>query len=171
MSVIGLRTASMASGYLNHPGLFEARVDAEGFYHSGDRGRIVDGRLHQVGRTQDHINVAGRKIDPTEIVAVVTALDGVEDALAFPDEDLNREAAKLGAADRVVLTMTQDVPALKNASRVLGVRELDQLLLLRGRRRLPYPRRTAGRGRRSRRCCAPGPADPPRCPARGSVRS
>jgi long-chain acyl-CoA synthetase len=87
-----VRTASMASGYLNHPGLFEARVDAEGFYHSGDRGRIVDGRLHLVGRTQDHINVAGRKVDPTEIVAVVTALDGVEDAIAFPDEDLNREA-------------------------------------------------------------------------------
>lgn len=87
-----VRTASMASGYLNHPGLFEARVDAEGFYHSGDRGRLVDGRLHLVGRTQDHINVAGRKIDPTEIVAVVTALDGVEDAIAFPDEDLNREA-------------------------------------------------------------------------------
>jgi acyl-coenzyme A synthetase/AMP-(fatty) acid ligase len=87
-----VRTASMASGYLNHPGLFEARVDAEGFYHSGDRGRIVDGRLHLVGRTQDHINVAGRKIDPTEVVAVVTALDGVEDAIAFPDEDLNREA-------------------------------------------------------------------------------
>lgn len=87
-----VRTASMASGYLNHPGLFEARVDAEGFYHSGDRGRIVDGRLHLEGRTQDHINVAGRKIDPTEIVAIVTALEGVEDALAFPDEDLNREA-------------------------------------------------------------------------------
>jgi len=87
-----VRTASMASGYLNHPGLFEARVDAEGFYHSGDRGRIVDGRLHLVGRTQDHINVAGRKIDPTEIVAVVSALAGVTDAVAFPDEDLNREA-------------------------------------------------------------------------------
>ena len=71
-----VRTASMASGYLNHPGMFEARVDADGFYHSGDRGRLVDGRLHLVGRTQDHINVAGRKIDPTEIVAVVTALDG-----------------------------------------------------------------------------------------------
>jgi long-chain acyl-CoA synthetase len=87
-----VRTASMSSGYLNHPGLFEQRVDADGFYHSGDRGRIVDGRLHLVGRTQDHINVAGRKIDPTEIVAVVTALDGVEDAVAFPDEDMNREA-------------------------------------------------------------------------------
>jgi long-chain acyl-CoA synthetase len=87
-----VRTASMASGYLNHPGLFEARIDADGFYHSGDRGRITDGRLHLVGRTQDHINVAGRKIDPTEIVAVVSALDGVADAVAFPDEDLNREA-------------------------------------------------------------------------------
>lgn len=87
-----VRTASMASGYLNHPGLFEQRVDAQGFYCSGDRGRLVDGRLHLVGRTQDHINVAGRKIDPTEIVAVVSALDGVSDAIAFPDEDLNREA-------------------------------------------------------------------------------
>jgi acyl-coenzyme A synthetase/AMP-(fatty) acid ligase len=87
-----VRTASMASGYLNHPGLFEERLDAEGFYHSGDRGRIVDGRLHLVGRTRDHINVAGRKIDPTEIVAVVSALDGVAEAVAFPDEDLNREA-------------------------------------------------------------------------------
>jgi acyl-CoA synthetase (AMP-forming)/AMP-acid ligase II len=86
-----VRTESMASGYLNHPGLFEGRVDAEGFYHSGDRGRIVDRRLHLVGRTQDHINVAGRKIDPTEVVAVVTAMDGVLDAVAFPDEDLNRE--------------------------------------------------------------------------------
>ena len=86
-----VRTASMASGYLNHPGMFEQRLDADGFYHSGDRGKLVDGRLHLVGRTQDHINVAGRKIDPTEIVAAVLELDGAEDAVAFPDEDLNRE--------------------------------------------------------------------------------
>jgi acyl-CoA synthetase (AMP-forming)/AMP-acid ligase II len=87
-----VRTASMASGYLNHPGLFEKRIDADGFYHSGDRGRIVDGRLHLVGRTEDHINVAGRKIDPAEIVALVTTLEGVAEAVAFADEDLNREA-------------------------------------------------------------------------------
>ncbi|HXU46986.1 MAG TPA: class I adenylate-forming enzyme family protein [Thermoanaerobaculia bacterium] len=99
-----VRTASMASGYLNHPGLFEGRLDADGFYHSGDRGRLVDGRLHLVGRTEDHINVAGRKIDPTEVVAVVSALPGVADAVAFPDEDLNREvlvhlAVVAGSAD------------------------------------------------------------------------
>ncbi len=87
-----VRTSSMASGYLNHPGQFEARLDADGFYRSGDSGRLVQGRLHLVGRTQDHINVAGRKIDPVEITAVVSAVAGVADALAFADEDLNREA-------------------------------------------------------------------------------
>lgn len=86
-----VRTASMASGYLNHPGLFESRLDAQGFYRSGDRGRIVDGRLHLVGRTQDHINVAGRKIDPEEVLAVVLELAEVADAVVFPDEDLDRE--------------------------------------------------------------------------------
>lgn len=86
-----VRTASMASGYLNHPDLFAARIDAEGFYHSGDRGRIVDGRLHLVGRTQDHINRAGRKIDPTEIVELVSTIDGVREAVVFPEEDLNRD--------------------------------------------------------------------------------
>jgi len=86
-----VRTASMASGYLNYPKLFASRLDADGFYRSGDRGRLIDGRLHLAGRTQDHINVAGRKIDPCEIVSIVCALEGVEEAVAFPDEDLNRE--------------------------------------------------------------------------------
>jgi acyl-CoA synthetase (AMP-forming)/AMP-acid ligase II len=86
-----VRTASMASGYLNHPGLFEQRLDGDGFFRSGDRGRIVERRLHLVGRTENHINVAGRKIDPTEIFAVVSEVDGVAEAVAFADEDLNRE--------------------------------------------------------------------------------
>ena len=111
-----VRTASMASGYLNHPGLFEQRLDADGFYHSGDRGRIVDGRLHLVGRTEDHINVAGRKIDPTEIVAVVAALPGVAEAVAFPDEDLNREAL-------VHLVVVATDPALTRARVAAACRE------------------------------------------------
>jgi acyl-coenzyme A synthetase/AMP-(fatty) acid ligase len=52
---------------------------------------MIEGRLHLTGRTQEHINVAGRKIDPREIVSIVSALDGVEEAACFPDEDLNRE--------------------------------------------------------------------------------
>ena len=86
-----VRTASMASGYLNQPGLFESRLDGDGFYRSGDRGYLRDGRLHLVGRNAGHINVAGRKVDPVEVAGVVRDLDGVADAVAFPDEDLNRE--------------------------------------------------------------------------------
>lgn len=86
-----VRTASMASGYLNHPDLFTSRIDSAGFYHSGDRGRLIDGRLHLVGRTNDHINVAGRKVDPEEILALVSTIDGVQEAIAFPEEDGNRE--------------------------------------------------------------------------------
>lgn len=86
-----VRTDSMASGYLNYPTRFAGQLDADGFYRSGDRGRMIDGRLHLTGRTQEHINVAGRKIDPREIVSIVSALDGVEEAVCFPDEDLNRE--------------------------------------------------------------------------------
>ena len=86
-----VRTPSMASGYLNHPDLFASRLDSDGFYHSGDRGRMIDGRLHLVGRTEDHINVAGRKVDPREILDLVSAIDGVLDAVAFSEEDRNRD--------------------------------------------------------------------------------
>ncbi len=81
----------MTSGYLNYPGLIDERIDNDGFYRSGDRGQIVAGRLHLVGRTEDYINVAGRKIDATEIAALVSTLPEVADAAVFPDEDLNQD--------------------------------------------------------------------------------
>lgn len=86
-----IRTTSMTSGYLNYPDLLQERIDRDGFYRSGDRGQVVAGRLHLVGRTEDYINVAGRKIDATEIAAFVSSLPGVADAAVFPDEDLNQD--------------------------------------------------------------------------------
>lgn len=88
-----VRTESMASGYLNEPGLFESRLDGDGFYRSGDRGRLVDGRLHLAGRTSDHVNVGGRKVDPVEVAELVRGLPGVADAVAFADRDLAGETA------------------------------------------------------------------------------
>jgi acyl-coenzyme A synthetase/AMP-(fatty) acid ligase len=108
-----VRTASMASGYLNHPGAFEARVDADGFYASGDSGHLIDGRLHLTGRTSDHINVGGRKVDPTEIVQVVTKLPAVRDAVVFADTDAHRETI----AHLVVVMAAGDSKALFDACR------------------------------------------------------
>ncbi|MEU3556117.1 class I adenylate-forming enzyme family protein [Streptomyces fragilis] len=82
-----VRTESMASRYLNVPGGLEARIDEDGFYRTGDRGHLDDGRLFVSGRLDGPLNLAGRKVDPTEIERVLTGLDGVHDAVVFADHD------------------------------------------------------------------------------------
>ncbi|MFV2196808.1 class I adenylate-forming enzyme family protein [Nocardiopsis sp. LOL_012] len=86
---IRVRTASMASGYLNAPGELEARTDGDGYYRTGDLGHVTDGRLYVTGRLAGPINAAGRKIDPAEIERVALTLDGAHDAAAFADTDAN----------------------------------------------------------------------------------
>ncbi|MBC3986496.1 acyl--CoA ligase [Streptomyces sp. AC536] len=80
---IRVRSESMGSRYLNAPGVFEERVDAEGYYHTGDQGHLRDGVLHLTGRTSRLVNVGGRKIDPIEIADVLRTAPGVLDAVAF----------------------------------------------------------------------------------------
>ncbi|MYX97803.1 AMP-binding protein [Streptomyces sp. SID486] len=90
---IRVRSESMGSRYLNAPGLFEKRVDGEGYYHTGDQGRLHDGTLHLTGRTSRLVNVGGRKIDPIEIVDVLRTAPGVLDAVAFEAENQHGEPA------------------------------------------------------------------------------
>jgi len=86
---VRVRTASMATGYLNAPGALEERIDQDGFYCTGDCGRLDEGRLLMTGRIGGPINLAGRKIDPTEIERAVRTLDGVADTVVFADSDAN----------------------------------------------------------------------------------
>lgn len=87
-----VRTESMATRYLNFPGLFEERLDADGYYRSGDIGYLRSGRLFLTGRSSGPINVAGRKIDPVEVEQAAMRARGVHDAVAFEDRDGNDEA-------------------------------------------------------------------------------
>ncbi|WP_232246671.1 class I adenylate-forming enzyme family protein [Kitasatospora mediocidica] len=88
---IRVRSESMGSRYLNAPGVFEERVDHEGFYHTGDQGQLHDDVLHLTGRTSRLVNVGGRKIDPIEIAEVLRAASGVLDAVAFEAENQHGE--------------------------------------------------------------------------------
>ncbi|UED83202.1 class I adenylate-forming enzyme family protein [Streptomyces profundus] len=88
---VRVRTESMASGYLNLPGGLAERVDAEGYYGTGDRGLLRDGRLFVTGRLGGPINLAGRKVDPEEIERVVRALEGVRDSVLLADRDAHGE--------------------------------------------------------------------------------
>ncbi|MEU3449883.1 class I adenylate-forming enzyme family protein [Streptomyces thermolilacinus] len=108
---IRVRSESMGSRYLNAPGVFEQRLDDEGYYHTGDQGHLRDGALHLTGRTSRMVNVGGRKIDPIEIAEVLRAAPGVLDAVAFEADNQHGEptlaavvAAEPGVTARTLRT-------------------------------------------------------------------
>jgi acyl-CoA synthetase (AMP-forming)/AMP-acid ligase II len=106
---IRVRSESMGSRYLNAPGVFEARLDDQGYYRTGDEGFLADGALHLSGRTDRMINVAGRKIDPIEVAAVLGQADGVLECVVF--EAAGRHGEPVVAA--VVVGDGLDLDALR----------------------------------------------------------
>lgn len=128
-----VKSESMTSGYLNHPGVFEARLDGDGFFRSGDVGRLEDGRLHLTGRTGVRINVGGREIDPAEVTQVVLGLGEVVDAVVFADRTRHRETvmhlAVVAAApgltrEALVAACRSRLAAYKIPSRISIVEEI-----------------------------------------------
>ncbi|MFJ8871548.1 class I adenylate-forming enzyme family protein [Streptomyces sp. NPDC102473] len=90
---VHVRSASMATRYLNAPGLLESRIDGNGHYATGDRGRMVEGQLVLTGRSNRMINVGGRKVDPVEVGNAVSSVPGVEHAVVLEVPDQHGEPA------------------------------------------------------------------------------
>lgn len=107
---IRVRSESMGSRYLNVPGAFEARVDADGYFRTGDEGYLRDGELFMTGRTTRMINFGGRKVDPLEVGEHLRRLPGVRDVVVFEVMDKHGEPAVAAA---VVADPGLDVPALR----------------------------------------------------------
>jgi thioesterase domain-containing protein len=103
----------LMQGYLNRPDL-TAEVMAEGWYHTGDRGRIDGaGRIWLTGRIKDEINRAGVKIQPTEIDLLLERHPAVAEACAFALPDaISGEA--VGAAVRLAPGQAIGVDALRS---------------------------------------------------------
>jgi acyl-CoA synthetase (AMP-forming)/AMP-acid ligase II len=105
-----VRSESMGSGYLNVPGVFEARIDEDGFYHTGDEGYLLANELFLTGRTSRMINFGGRKVDPLEVGDLLRRLAGVRDAIVFEVMDKHGEPAVAAA---VVTDPGLDAAALR----------------------------------------------------------
>jgi acyl-CoA synthetase (AMP-forming)/AMP-acid ligase II len=74
-------------GYLDDGDDREAWT-ADGWFRTGDRGLLVDGRLTVVGRLKETVSRKGMKVALAEIDDVVTSLPGVSEAASFgiPDQ-------------------------------------------------------------------------------------
>ena len=72
----------------------DSPIDAEGWLHTGDLGRIdQDGHLWITGRCKDLIIRGGENISPAAVEAALTSIPGVSEAVVFglPHPELGEE--------------------------------------------------------------------------------
>ena len=84
---VAVRSLHAASGYDGPTDSGESSFEA-GLFFPGDLGYLgPDGQLFLTGRRRGFINVAGNKVDPSEVEAVLKALPAVSDAVVvgLPD--------------------------------------------------------------------------------------
>lgn len=115
---LGLKGASLFEGYLGDPLTKRSRTTTDGFFLSGDVGRITeDGLVKVVGRKKDLIIRGGFNIDPVEVEELLRGIDGVRDVavVGYPDEKFGERACAVLLVDNV----TYDVDAI--AQRLLAV--------------------------------------------------
>jgi acyl-coenzyme A synthetase/AMP-(fatty) acid ligase len=80
--LIGVKRARQPHAYLSEPEA-TARSFRDGFFFSGDLGRVEGNLLFLAGRQSEIINAAGIKVDPTRVEAAACSWDGVREAAAF----------------------------------------------------------------------------------------
>ncbi|MEN3610098.1 class I adenylate-forming enzyme family protein [Plantactinospora sp. ZYX-F-223] len=98
-----VRSRSMGTRYLNVPGHFERRRDADGWFHTGDEGFLRDGRLFLAGRTGKAINIGGRKIDAAEVRTALLSVPGTVAVAVFTVEKGNGDPMLVAALSGPVM--------------------------------------------------------------------
>jgi len=91
-------------GYLDDPDATAAAIDADGWLHTGDIGRLdAAGNLQITDRLKDMYICGGFNVYPAEIEQVLARLDGVVDCavIGVPDE-------RLGEVGRAFLVARPD---------------------------------------------------------------
>ena len=74
----------LADGYLHGPDPAFVTVDGQRWYRTGDRVEWRDGRLYYRGRVDDQVKIAGHRVHPAEVEAVLSGCDGVAELAVVP---------------------------------------------------------------------------------------
>jgi long-chain acyl-CoA synthetase len=85
---IVMRSAQNTTGYWRNPAATAQLIDADGWLHTGDAGRVVDGYLYLLDRTKDMIVTGGENVYPAEVENVLLAHPAVAEVavIGIPDE-------------------------------------------------------------------------------------
>jgi malonyl-CoA/methylmalonyl-CoA synthetase len=138
VGMIEVRGPNVFQGYWRNPGKTAAEFRADGFFITGDIGRIdADGYVYVVGRAKDLIISGGYNVYPAEVEHEINALPGVLDSAVFgvphPDFGEGVTAMVVPASgvksldERAVLRALKDrLAAYKLPKRVLFTTELPQ---------------------------------------------
>ncbi|AFH49026.1 O-succinylbenzoic acid-CoA ligase [Ignavibacterium album JCM 16511] len=81
-----ISTSSLFSYYLNNPEETKSKLK-NGFYHSGDIGRIEDTYLFIETRRNDLIVSGGENVNPYEVEKALMEIPGIKEVCVFPIED------------------------------------------------------------------------------------
>jgi oxalate---CoA ligase len=107
---ICIRGENVTQGYLNNPSANKSSFTKDGFFRTGDQGRIdPDGYVIITGRLKELINKGGEKISPIELDNVLTRHPSVAEAVSFGIPDESHYGEDIGAA--IVLKATEHVTA------------------------------------------------------------
>jgi len=100
---IEVRGPNLFSGYLNLPEKTAEEMRTDGFFITGDLGRIdAEGYLHIVGRSKDLIISGGYNIYPREIELLLDSMPGVVESAVFgvPHPDMGEAVVAVVVPER-----------------------------------------------------------------------
>jgi acyl-CoA synthetase (AMP-forming)/AMP-acid ligase II len=86
---ICIKGENVTKGYLNNPEANKSSFTKNGFFRTGDQGKMdKDGYVYITGRIKELINKGGEKISPIELDNVLTRHPAVSEAVSFaiPDD-------------------------------------------------------------------------------------
>lgn len=129
---IEVRGPNVFKGYWKNPEKTAAEFRADGFFITGDVGRIdSEGYVHIVGRAKDLIITGGYNVYPAEVEGEIEVLDGVAECavVGLPDRDfgesvnavvVRRKGARLTSSD-VISALASQLARYKQPKRVFFV--------------------------------------------------
>ena len=104
---VAIRGENVMAGYADNPAANAAAFTADGWFRTGDWGRLdADGDVTLAGRIRDIINRGGEKLSPAEIEHALLAHPRVTEAVAFAvphralGEDVGAAVVADGAGER-----------------------------------------------------------------------